>query len=288
MATPSSSPTYRPAACSPELTQQPAALVLQGHHRQQHAWERQALQALRQADISTALDAYRAHGRLHTSSDQQAVQADAVVTYLDARSRQPDPWQTVLLAHNREDVRRLNDQVRDRLLARGELGKQALQVDTQAGPVDYRVGDQVLVTRNDHARGLLNGTPATVTQLDADGLTLVTTGGQQAEVGRAWLAAGQLDHGYAMTLHKAQGRTVHTALVVGNDTLSTQAGYVGLSRGTYANHLFLSSPDLHDLSTDCSSRVQHRRPAREQDRHPLSRDSRQQLAGDQRIANLAR
>jgi ATP-dependent exoDNAse (exonuclease V) alpha subunit len=167
-----------------------------------------------------------------------------------------------------------------RLTEQGELSQQALHVNTDDGPVDYRVGDQVLVTRNDHPRGLLNGTTATVTRLDQDGLTLATAPGRRIDVDRAWLATGQLDHGYAMTLHKAQGRTVHTALVVGSDSMSIQAGYVGLSRGTHANHLFLSTPDLRDLTTDCSSRVQHRR-ARQTERPPaLGRDVRRQLAGD--------
>ncbi|MCW2666797.1 MAG: hypothetical protein JWN57_1759, partial [Frankiales bacterium] len=120
------------------------------------------------------------------------------------------------------------------------------------------------------------------------GLTLQTTVGLQAAVDRTWLAAGQLDHAYAMTLHKAQGRTVHTALVVGTDTLSTQAGYVGLSRGTHANHLFLTSNDLPALSTDCASHVQHLRPERESEGTPLTRDVRRRLAIDQRPRQTAR
>ncbi len=210
---------------------------------------------------------------------QHAVHAQAVAAYLDARS-QSHPWQTVLLAPSRDDVRLLNDHVRQTLLRRGQLGKKALHVDTDDGPVDYRVGDQVLITRNDHRRGLLNGTTATVTRLDRDGLTLQNTSGKQAEVDRAWPATGQLDHGYAMTLHKAQGRTVHTALAVGSDSLSAQAGYVGLSRGTDANHLFLSSRDLHEVTTDCGSRVQHRRAEATHRRGALTRDSRQHLATD--------
>ncbi len=90
--------------------------------------------------------------------------------------------------------------------------------------------------------------------------------------------AGQRDHGSAMTLHKAQGLTVRSALVVGSNSLSAEAGYVGLTRGTCANHLFLSSRDLHDLTSDCSSRVQHRRTEFVQDRSPLSRGARQRLA----------
>ncbi len=156
-----------------------------------------------------------------------------------------------------------------------------MQDETDDGPVGFRRGEQVLVSRNDHARGLLNGTTAIVTALHPDGVTVQTASGREVRVDQGWLREGRLDHGYAMTLHKAQGRTVHTALVVGSDTLSAQAGYVGLSRGTHANQLFVSTRDLHDLTTDCGGAVGHRpslpstRPAL------LSRDSRQRLALEQ-------
>jgi conjugative relaxase-like TrwC/TraI family protein len=261
------------------LTDEPSAIALDGHHRQQHGWEQDALSALRAGDVAAALDAYRQHDRLHTATDHNAVASDAVRHYLSARSQQPDAWQTVLLASSREDVRDLNDRVRQGLLDSGALGKQALCVETEDGPISYRVGDQVLVTRNDHRRGLLNGTAATVTEVDSTKLTLTTTRGQQVSVEQDWLVAGQLHHGYAMTLHKAQGRTVHTALVVGTSTMSVQAGYVGLSRGTHANHLFLAEPDVAELTRDCSSRVRYLRPDQ---RRPAStalcRDARQRLA----------
>ena len=59
------------------------------------------------------------------------------------------------------------------------------------------------------------------------------------------LAEGRLDHGYATTCHKAQGLTVDVALVYGTDALTREAGYVALSRGRRANHLYATTSDLH-------------------------------------------
>jgi len=263
------------------LASTPAALQLHGHGRQRDQWEREALDAMRHGDVTTAVNAYAAHGRLTTSGDREVLQSSAVAGYLAARTQQPDPWQVVLLASTREQVRELNAEVRAKLLADGALSKDALTVDTDDNQTSFRVGDQVLVTRNDHRRGLLNGTTATVTALDADGLTLAERSGRSVIVGRAWLEAGYLEHGYAMTLHKAQGRTVHTALLVGDDGLSTQAAYVGLSRGTDANHLFIAQSDVEQLTQHCAGRLQFLRPARRLPRAPLTRDARQALASDQ-------
>jgi len=124
-------------------------------------------------------------------------------------------------------------------------------IDAHDGPREFRIGDQVLITRNDHRRQLLNGTAATITALGADGLHLRTRDGRDVEVDRPWLEAGQLDHGYAITLHKAQGRTVHTALLLADGSLGREAGYVGLSRGTHANHVYVASADDPRLDDDC-------------------------------------
>lgn len=49
-----------------------------------------------------------------------------------------------------------------------------------------------------------------------------------------------LDHGYAMTCHKSQGATVEVALLYGTGALTREAGYVALSRGRTANHLYVA------------------------------------------------
>jgi conjugative relaxase-like TrwC/TraI family protein len=242
------------------LAQRPEALRLDGHHRQREAWEREALAALRCGQTDRALDAYQQHDRLHTAHSRTDLHTQAVECYLHARARADDPWQVTLLAARRSEVRQLNEHVRARLMATGHLGRAALQVDTERGPVEYRTGDQVLLTRNDHQRGLLNGTSAMVEDLSRDGLTLRTRDGRSVSVDRGWLEHGRLDHGYALTIHKAQGRTLHTALLIGDAALSTEAGYVGLSRGTHTNHLFLDTSTAAPNETDCPSNPRRQRP----------------------------
>ena len=173
-----------------------------------------------------------------------------------------------------------NDHARQRLLAAGKLSAASLVVETEDGPTSYRVGDQVLVTRNDHGRDLLNGTTGRVTALDEGSLTLRVGKDRLVQLDRDWLASGQLAHGYAMTIHKAQGRTVHTGLLVGSSSMSTQAGYVGLSRGTEANHLFLRADDVAELAAGCGSRVQYLRRVERPQARALGRDARQRLAVD--------
>ena len=262
------------------LTRQPTALHLNGHGRQTTAWEREALMALRAGNPTPALDAYKEHDRLHVHTDRDALHRQLIEDYLSARREQPDPWQVAVLTPHRYDVTDLNSQIRTRLVADGILSRRSLTVTTPDGRVDYRKGDQVIVTRNHHDRELLNGTRGTVRTLRRDGLVVQLTDGRRVVLDKSWLAAGHLDHGYAMTLHKAQGRTVHTSLVLADQTLSQEGGYVGLSRGKTSNQLYLLSDDEHALR-ECSPEVTSE--ARSDTSVPartLTRSTRHELARD--------
>jgi hypothetical protein len=58
-----------------------------------------------------------------------------------------------------------------------------------------------------------------------------------------------------MTCHKAQGATVDTALLYGTGALTREVGYVALSRGRTANHLYL--PDDLDGRTSFVDEERH-------------------------------
>ncbi|MCU1494767.1 MAG: Ti-type conjugative transfer relaxase TraA [Acidimicrobiaceae bacterium] len=262
------------------LTHQPHALHLGGHGRQADPWELQALLALRAGNPAAALDAYAQHDRLHLNASRDELRATLVTDYLTARREERDPWQVAVLAPHRRDVTDLNQLIRNQLLADGVLSRRSMKITTPDGTVDYRKGDQVLITRNHHDRQLLNGTRGTIRTLRRDGLVVQLTDGRRVVLDKAWLTGGDLQHGYAMTLHKAQGRTVHTSLVLADETLSQEGGYVGLSRGTTANHLYLDTA-TDDALRDCSPRQPAPPTAAPGSlSRALSRSARHELASD--------
>ena len=240
------------------LARHPDTITLIDNRRQTEAWERRALADLRAGDPDASVAAYADHGRVHTAPADQL--PDRVVNDYLRLIDEPAPDAgtgdvegVVMLAVRRADVTDLNDTARSRLLAAGRLGPDAVTTGQGDKQREYRAGDRVLVTTNDHRLGLLNGTRATITAVDPrrQTLTLATEDDQQVTVPTDW-AAQHLDHGYAMTCHKAQGATVDIALVYGAGALTREAGYVALSRGRAANHLYV--PD--DLDDDRTSRVE--------------------------------
>lgn len=222
------------------------AITLTSNHRQHQPWERDALRALRNGELHTALDAYLDHDRIHPAATTPAALDQVAVDYQAARDR----GETVLvLAARRADVAKLNNHIRDHLNDTGVLGAAELTVPTPNGERHYRVGEQVLVTVNDRARGLVNGTAGTLTNVNTrtGSVDMQCSEGRHVVLDRDWLTTGHLDHGYAVTVHKAQGLTVDTTLIYGTGPLTQEHAYVALSRGRIANHLYIAADTADEI-----------------------------------------
>lgn len=216
---------------------------LSDNRRQQQPWERDALRRLRDGDTTSALDAYIDHGRVHTARNTRTlldIVADDYLTAIDAGE------QVLVLAARRVDVTRLNAHIRHRLIEAGRLGADEFTVRTANGDRSFRVGDQVLITANDRELGLVNGTRGAITAIHPrrGNLQVHCDDGRDVVLDRDWLTTGPLHHGYAATVHKAQGLTVDTTLIYGAGPLTHEHAYVALSRGRAANHLYLAADSL--------------------------------------------
>jgi conjugative relaxase-like TrwC/TraI family protein len=231
-----------------------AALIT--NRRQRHPWERGALAELRDGHVPEAVDAYRTHGRVVTVDDPADLVDAAVDRYFTALA---DGLRPVLYAGTNDTARALNRSVRRRLIIRGQLP--AEPVLTWTGH-DYAIGDRVLLRHNSYQQqtlagdqtALLNGEAGTVTDGGPGGLVVRLDLGQRDVIVPAdYLAAGHLDHGYALTTMRTQGGTWDLGIGVGTDGLYREAGYTGLSRGTESNWLVLTRRELDDIDTELAN-----------------------------------
>lgn len=103
----------------------------------------------------------------------------------------------------------------------------------------------MLALRNDYRLGLLNGIRGVIDRIDPNRqhLTMTTGENERREVPFEYLAAGHLTHGYATTIHKAQGATVDRCLILADDTATREHAYTALSRGRHSNDLYLTAQD---------------------------------------------
>jgi hypothetical protein len=158
--------------------------------------------------------------------------------------------QTVMLAGRRDEAADLNHLARTTRVAAGELDDAtALTVEGRS----FAQGDRVLALRNqpveradqDGRHLLRNGNRATVTHVDhqAGELTVQLDTGPTVRLPADYLADGHVDHGYAMTIHKAQGMTTRQSFVLASPDLARELGYVAASRHTEEARFYVNTPD---------------------------------------------
>jgi conjugative relaxase-like TrwC/TraI family protein len=216
------------------LAERLGAIELHENRRQVAAWERSALAELRAGRAQVALAAYHARGRRH-DHEPEHLRDHLVAAWAAGRARGTE---TLMLATRRADVDDLNRLARSLLRADGRLGPDILDADGRS----FAAGDEALCLRNDSRLGVLNGTRATVVGLNNDhtGLCILTRERKEIDVPAAYLDAGWLTHGYATTVHKAQGTTTERTFILADDALYREAGYVALSRGKDRNDLYVA------------------------------------------------
>ena len=203
------------------------------NRRQADAWERNALAELRHGDPDAALDAYLQWGRVHHHDD---VREEIVNAWLASRMAGDD---ALMVAAHLRAVDDLNARARARLRETGLLGPDVVRL----GGRGYAVGDEILTLRNDYDLGYLNGMRGVIREIDAHSCRLIVDMELRdgIELPFTHVIAGAVTHGYATTIHKAQGATVDRCFVLIDETMSREHTYTALSRGRLSNELYVDS-----------------------------------------------
>ncbi|MGE3412917.1 MAG: MobF family relaxase [Dehalococcoidia bacterium] len=216
--------------------------------------EAAATLALREGDPS-AIAFYADRGRIHVG-DLGSCADQAYAAWAADRARGGPDSDSVLIAPTRDLVAELNTRARnDRLAGRDE--KEIGRVLTLADGTKVSQGDRIITRDNDRllrisrTNWVKNGDRWHVRSVNADGtLTVVHDELHKTITLPADYVATMVQLGYATTVHGAQGITTGTCHVVLTGDEDRNLLYVALSRGKYANHLYLnvaSDGDPHNL-----------------------------------------
>ena len=196
-------------------------------YRQKTQWMRDASLDFARGRIADALSAYRAQGRVLGSE----LKAQAIENLIADWNRDYDPAKSsLILAHLRRDVRTLNDMARAKLIERGLL-EQGHAFRTEDGERRFAVGDQIVFLRNDGSLGVKNGMIGKVVEAAPKRFVAEIGEGadrQRVEVDQRFYR--NVDHGYATTIHKAQGATVDRVKVLATLSLDRHLTYVAMTR----------------------------------------------------------
>lgn len=194
--------------------------------RQRETWQREATRHLATERTGEALDAYRAHGMVHAADTRDEARKELIESWDKDRQRLPGKSR-IILTHTNDEVRALNELARDRLRETGELGDD-VSIQVERGRRDFASGDRVMFLKNERGLGIKNGTLGVIEHVNEHAMQVRLDNGRSIAFDLKDYA--HLDHGYAATIHKAQGATVDRVHVLATPGLDRHAAYVALSR----------------------------------------------------------
>ncbi len=222
----------------PALAHHLQAPTLDHVHRFREPWERFASLQLR-AGNPNGIQPYLDHDRIHTAeTDSDAV--DALFRHYTQLTG--EAGRVLMLARSHSDVDDLNSRARHHAITTSEVHGPPLLT---AGDREWRIGDQLRVTRNDRripvgTDHLRNGDSFTVTGHTSTGLTVQRLDSTDTAVLPDRYVAEHARYGWASTIASAQGATVDHALLLARPGLDRSNLYVGLTRGRDTNHIYLA------------------------------------------------
>jgi Ti-type conjugative transfer relaxase TraA len=194
--------------------------------RQREDWQRDATRDLADGRTGNALEAYRSHGMVHEAQTREQARGHLIERW--DRDRQTEPGRSrIILTHTNDEVRALNEAARERMRTAGDLGDD-VRLAVERGERSFASGDRVMFLQNERGLGVKNGTLGTIEQVSAQSMTVQTDDGRSVRFDLK--DYNRIDHGYAATIHKAQGMTVDRTHVLATPGIDAHSSYVALSR----------------------------------------------------------
>lgn len=216
--------------------------------RQREIWAAKAVIDMAEGRAERALADFGERGHLVMEKTAIELQHRLIDDWFHARSAvDRHTSETLILAATRADVASLNRRARDVLRMRGALSE-ADQLSASGMP--WASNDRILFGRNSRLLGVRNGDLGTVRTVrqETDGLHLVVDLDKGGVV-RFGPDYPEINHGYAVTVHKAQGSTVEQAFVLVNEQmLDREWAYVALSRARQQTKIYCPADLEMDLA----------------------------------------
>ena len=241
--------------------------------RQKSEIDKQVVRDLSEGNAVSAIASMDERGLVKDAFDIRAVMKSLV-----------DDWNNdgieirhkLILAGTRSEANTLNNLVKDALVKDGKIG--AVNADVEISNGNYRQfseGGRILFNRNNLEMGVKNGTLGTLRQItlnrhgECEMIVITDEGNTVRFSPSANGGYNHIDHGYAMSVHKAQGVTVSRSYLLASEIMGDREwAYVGASRAKETTQLYCTTDFKKNLikmfsrsrQKDSSLDFQHKHP----------------------------
>lgn len=202
--------------------------------RQKEEWAREAVHLVVGGESEKALSTFAEKGLLEIKETKE----QAINTLVSQwQSDQGDLKEKLILSTTRHGAKALNELIQEQRKNAGELRGEALGVNGY----QFFAGDRILFLTKSKSMNLENGDKGTVLTINHHSQTLgvVMDSGERKIIPISTYDNVQL--GYAMTTHKAQGQTVDRAYILaGGSMQDKELSYTQVSRAREETRIFTS------------------------------------------------
>ena len=220
------------------------AIEITAIRRQHEEWQRDATRELAAGRTGEAIGRYADAGHVHAKDTRDAARTELVDAW--DRDRQQYPAASrIILTHTNDEVRQLNEDVRARMKEGGALGAE-IDIKVERGERTFAQGDRIMFLKNDRGMGVKNGSLGTVKSAGSTRMSAMLDDGRSVAFDLKDYA--HVDHGYAATIHKAQGMTVDRVQVLATPGMERHGAYVAMSRHRDSVDLHYGRDDFRDQS----------------------------------------
>ncbi|MBY8826581.1 Ti-type conjugative transfer relaxase TraA [Hephaestia mangrovi] len=210
--------------------------------RQREGWQQDATRELANGRTGEAIRAYADHDMVHAAETREQARKELIERW--DRERKADPHASrIILTHTNAEVRNLNEAARERMRNAGEL-RDNVRVKTERGDRAFASGDRIIFLRNERGLEVKNGTLGTIEVASPTHIAVRTDDGRSVAFDTKNYA--HVDHGYAATIHKAQGMTVDRTHVLATPGMDSHGAYVGMSRHRDGVQFHFGRDDFRD------------------------------------------
>lgn len=163
---------------------------------------------------------------VHDAQTREQARGDLIERWYREQRASPDKSR-IILTHTNDEVRALNEAAREKIREAGSPGDE-VRVTVERGARNFATGDRVMFLQNERGLGVKNGTLGIIEQVSLQAMSVRTDDGRSVTFNLN--DYNRIDHGYAATIHKAQGMTVDRTHVLATPGMDAHASYVALSR----------------------------------------------------------
>jgi Ti-type conjugative transfer relaxase TraA len=245
--------------------------------RQESEIDRQVVRDLAEGNALEAIASMDERGLVKNAPDIQSVMNTLV-----------DDWNKdgieikhkLILSGTRSEANMLNNLVRDALAKDGKIGAVNADVEISNGNNrQFSEGGRLLFTRNNLELGVKNGTLGTLKHITLNRhgeceMTVITDDGKSVRFSPSANGGyNHIEHGYAMSVHKAQGVTVSRSYLLASEIMGDREwAYVGASRARETTQLYCTSDFKKNLVQVFSKTRQKNSSLDFQNKNPKSHD----------------